>query len=76
MSSDKPRLISAHLDEWLERRRQAAAVMPEVTSLTGAPTGRYAHTVVWTRREMVVWGGVTNYPTQIVGARYFPSTDT
>jgi hypothetical protein len=29
------------------------------TSITNAPTGRYAHTAVWTNSEMIVWGGRT-----------------
>ena len=27
------------------------------TSMTGAPTARVAHTIVWTGRLMLVWGG-------------------
>jgi len=26
-------------------------------SITGAPSARSYHTVVWTGREMIVWGG-------------------
>ena len=27
------------------------------TSTANAPTGRYAHTAVWTGSEMIIWGG-------------------
>jgi N-acetylneuraminic acid mutarotase len=27
------------------------------TTTTGAPTGRYQHTAVWTGAKMIVWGG-------------------
>ena len=51
------------------------------TDTTNAPTGRQAHTVVWTGSEMIVWGGVggpcnpfcTPFNT---GGRYNPATDT
>jgi N-acetylneuraminic acid mutarotase len=41
---------------------------------TGAPSARYHHTVVWTGREMVVWGGYgTNWPNLLnSGGRYEP----
>jgi N-acetylneuraminic acid mutarotase len=44
-------------------------------STTGAPSGRYAHTAVWTGSEMVVWGGgtVSFFNT---GGRYDPLSDT
>ena len=43
-------------------------------STSGAPTGRYGHTAVWTpsNSKMVVWGGVGFLNT---GGRYNPSTD-
>lgn len=44
----------------------------------GAPTGRAYHAAVWTRFEMIVWGGYNanvspNYPN--TGARYSPAMD-
>ncbi len=47
------------------------------TSTSGAPSGRYGHTAVWTGTEMIVWGGIdSNYLTLDTGGRYNPSTDT
>jgi len=48
---------------------------------TGAPTGRYLHTAVWTGREMIIWGGgVPNPPGNSIpqnnGARYDPRSNT
>ena len=48
------------------------------TSTTNAPTGREAHTAVWTGSEMIVWGGLAA-PGPIyfnTGGRYNPSTDS
>jgi hypothetical protein len=45
------------------------------TSLTGAPTGRYIHTAVWTGSKMIVWGGTGFSPTN-TGSRYDPATDS
>jgi N-acetylneuraminic acid mutarotase len=42
------------------------------TSTNNAPTGRYAHTAVWTGSKMIVWGGDNG----ITGGRYNPSTDS
>ena len=49
------------------------------TSTTGAPSGRWDHTAVWTGSVMVVWGGyfydgADHYLN--TGGRYDPSTDT
>jgi N-acetylneuraminic acid mutarotase len=48
-------------------------------STANAPSGREAHTAVWTGSEMIVWGGVDcshrNCPLN-TGGRYNPSTDT
>src|ERR1041385_6129342 len=47
------------------------------TDTNNAPTGRIAHTAVWTGTEMIIWGGayglvsVTN-----TGGRYNPTTNT
>jgi N-acetylneuraminic acid mutarotase len=50
------------------------------TALTNAPTSRNMHTVIWTGKEMVVWGGQTYFfPTLTTfndGGRYDPATDT
>jgi N-acetylneuraminic acid mutarotase len=47
------------------------------TSTTNAPTGRRAHTVVWTGGEMIVWGGVdTSFNYVNTGGRYNPGTDS
>ncbi len=46
------------------------------TSLTGAPSGRYGHTAIWTGTEMIVWGGQDGpYPFN-TGGRYNPATDS
>lgn len=47
---------------------------------TGAPAPRYAHTAVWTGKEMVIWGGLERGSSgEIVprgdGARYDPARD-
>jgi len=45
--------------------------------LYGAPDARDEHTAVWTGTEMIVWGGMGDYPTyKASGARYDPATDT
>jgi len=47
------------------------------TTMSNAPTGRYAHTTVWTGSEMIVWGGFDGQTTFFnTGGRYIPSTDT
>jgi N-acetylneuraminic acid mutarotase len=48
------------------------------TSLSGAPTGRYTHSAVWTGTQLIVWGGLENSSTSRVnsGGRYDPRTDT
>jgi hypothetical protein len=47
------------------------------TTTSNAPTGRYAHTTVWTGSEMIVWGGFDGQTTFFnTGGRYIPSTDT
>jgi len=41
-----------------------------------APVPRYAHIVVWTGTEMIVWGGEDgSTPETITGGRYDPATD-
>ena len=42
-------------------------------STTGAPSGRYTHSAVWTGNEMIIWGG---QPATNTGARYNPATNT
>ena len=46
------------------------------TSLNGVPSGRAAHTAVWTGTEMIVWGGFNNGNLIRTGGRYNPSTDS
>ncbi|MBL9145369.1 MAG: hypothetical protein JNM99_16950 [Verrucomicrobiaceae bacterium] len=46
------------------------------TSLTGAPSARYAMSFVWTGTEMIIWGGHDGTNFLGDGARYNPSTDT
>jgi hypothetical protein len=47
------------------------------TSITGAPTGRWSHTAVWTGAKMIVWGGAGDqYAHMDTGAIYDPATDT
>ena len=47
------------------------------TGMTNAPIGRFAHSVVWTGSEMIVWGGRDQNGTPLnTGARYNPNTDT
>jgi hypothetical protein len=46
-----------------------------------APSGRMAHTAVWTGSEMIIWGGYGNVPLKGIsalstGARYNPVSDT
>ncbi|MBI2900454.1 MAG: hypothetical protein HYY17_09720, partial [Planctomycetes bacterium] len=41
-----------------------------------APEGRYAHTAVWTGREMIVWGGTGAMALLAGGGRYDPMTDS
>ena len=45
------------------------------TSTVGAPTGRNAHSGIWTGREFIVWGGGTGSSTE-TGGRYDPITDS
>lgn len=40
-----------------------------------APPSRYAHTVVWTGTEMIVWGGQTSGPIG-TGGRYNPTSNS
>src|SRR5206468_1921081 len=42
------------------------------TSIVNAPSGREAHTAVWTGTEMIIWGGRYDG----TGGRYNPATDT
>src|SRR5437870_2349067 len=50
-------------------------------STAGAPSARWAHTAVWTGREMLVWGGsyltvlTLGFPERGDGAAYNPATD-
>ncbi|HJQ70774.1 MAG TPA: PxKF domain-containing protein [Blastocatellia bacterium] len=46
------------------------------TSLTNAPSARFANTAVWTGTEMIVWGGVDNSSALDTGARYNPTTNS
>jgi hypothetical protein len=45
------------------------------TSTTNAPTGRSAHTAVWSGSEMIVWGGAADTADN-TGGRYNPGTDS
>jgi len=43
-------------------------------STTSAPDGRFSHTAVWTGREMIVWGGTSDYVSGLnTGGRYHPA---
>jgi len=47
-------------------------------STTGAPSGRIAHTAIWTGSEMIVWGGNTNeggFRAANDGGRYLPAAN-
>ena len=47
-------------------------------SETNAPSGRWGHAAVWTGREMIVWGGRSNFAARDSrndGALYNPETD-
>jgi hypothetical protein len=46
------------------------------TSMTNAPKARYSHTAVWTRREMIVWGGYTGLSALDTGSAYDPASDS
>src|SRR5207244_6538077 len=45
------------------------------TNTTNAPTGRYAHTAVWTGSEMIVWGGYHGINSLNTGGKYNPGTE-
>jgi len=51
------------------------------TPLEGAPSPRRGHTAIWTGKEMIVWGGLTNalesFPTSALwtGARFDPEAN-
>jgi N-acetylneuraminic acid mutarotase len=45
------------------------------TSLTNAPSARYAATAVWTGSRMIVWGGFGSNAGLSTGGRYDPATD-
>jgi len=42
----------------------------------GAPSKRWAHTMVWTGKEMIVWGGANASKVLGDGARYDPARDS
>src|SRR5216683_777017 len=46
------------------------------TNTVGAPSGREAHTAVWTGSEMIVWGGFDRFGPFNTGGRYNPTTDS
>jgi N-acetylneuraminic acid mutarotase len=46
------------------------------TSTINAPSGRKAHTAVWTGTEMIIWGGWDGNVYLNTGGRYNPLTDT
>jgi N-acetylneuraminic acid mutarotase len=47
------------------------------TATSGAPTGRFAHTAVWTGTRMIVWGGTPDNVANLnTGGRYDPVTDS
>ena len=47
------------------------------TTTVNVPSGRAAHTAVWTGSEMIVWGGLSFGPDYLnTGGRYNPSTDS
>ena len=46
----------------------------EATSAGNAPSGRNAHTAVWTGSEMIVWGGYDGSINLDTGGRYNPAT--
>ena len=50
------------------------------TTTTNAPSGRYAHTAVWTGTRMIVWGGTelsqNTATATATGGLYDPTTDT
>ena len=45
-------------------------------STTGAPSGRYYHTAVWTGSKMIVWGGSGSSGYANTGGVYDPATDS
>jgi hypothetical protein len=46
------------------------------TSTEGAPSSRYAHTAIWTRSRMIVWGGLFELSPLDTGGAYDPKTDS
>jgi N-acetylneuraminic acid mutarotase len=43
---------------------------------SGQPEPRFAHSAVWTGRQMIIWGGSTPYGPLSSGGRYDPASDT
>ena len=43
---------------------------------TSAPSGRCGYTAVWTGREMIVWGGGSNWTYYANGGRYDPTANS
>lgn len=49
----------------------------EATQTSGAPTGRYRHSTIWTGTKMIVWGGLAASSTYTnTGGAYTPSSDS
>ena len=46
------------------------------TTTNNAPSGRFAHTAVWSGSEMIVWGGSGDADPVNSGGRYNPVTDS
>jgi N-acetylneuraminic acid mutarotase len=46
------------------------------TSTTNAPTGRSAHTAIWSASKMIVWGGSAGFDHFNTGGLYNPATNT
>ncbi len=74
--------------ETRSREAEAGFNLPQISAGSGCtddtwkptlnvPSGRYAHTAVWTGSEMIVWGGFfNNFPNYLKsGERYDPVTD-
>ena len=43
---------------------------------TGSPAARFDHEMLWTGRELIVWGGANNQSVLNTGARYLPESNT
>jgi formylglycine-generating enzyme required for sulfatase activity len=58
------------------RYSPAVDVWSVMTASVATPSGRYAHEMVWTGSEVIIWGGYDGQFALNDGARYLPESDT